>query len=100
MRRTPERLQGELLQGALALMRERPPWEAQPPLAALRAAAFPKLVISGAHSPVFEAVCHTLAGAIGARHARIPGRAHSVPAVGGAYNDCLESFLARAERER
>ena len=36
---TPAELSGELLQGAQLLMRERPPWESEPPLEALRAAS-------------------------------------------------------------
>src|SRR5947207_2025158 len=50
---TPDELAGELLAGVQLLMRERPPWESEPPLEALRDAAFSKLVISGGHSPVF-----------------------------------------------
>ncbi len=100
LRQTPARLQGELLAGARLLMAERPPWEADPPLPGLRRAEFPKLVISGGHSPVFEAVCHILAQELGARHVRIPGRAHSVTAVGGAYNACLQAFLEQSERTR
>ena len=49
------------LDGARLLMRERPPWEAEPPLEELQRAYFPKLVISGGHSPVFEAVCDAVA---------------------------------------
>lgn len=97
LRATPPRLEGELRRGALHLMRERPPWRAQPPLEALRAAPFPKLVISGAHSPVFEAVCDRLAAAIGARREVLEGRAHSIPAVGAAYNELLRGFLQAAE---
>lgn len=100
VRQTPERLEGELLQGARLLLSERPPWEAQPPLRELARASFPKLVISGGHSPVFEAVCDTLAEQIGAEREVIRGRAHSIPAVGGAYNELLAAFMARAEQAR
>ena len=78
-------------------MEERPPWEADIPLEALGRAGFPKLVISGGHSPVFEAVCDALADGIGAHRAVIPGRGHTIPGTGAPYNDCLEAFLARAE---
>jgi pimeloyl-ACP methyl ester carboxylesterase len=94
---TPERLDGELLHGAGLLMRERPPWEADPPLAALAAAAFPKLVISGGHSPVFEAVCDAIAARIGARRVSMPGRGHTIPAVGAPYNELLHAFLTDSE---
>src|SRR5207302_4942798 len=79
---TPDELDAELLHGVRLLMRERPPWEAQPPLAALGDAPFPKLVISGGHSAVFEAVCDAVAGAMGARRAVIAGRRHTIPATG------------------
>jgi pimeloyl-ACP methyl ester carboxylesterase len=90
---TPPELGGELLRGARLCMRERPPWEAQPPLAELRAAPFAKLVISGGHSPVFEAVCDVLAERLHAQRQTIAGRGHTIPATGEAYNACLSAFL-------
>ncbi len=95
---TPAELAGELLQGARLCMSERPPWEADPPLEVLRAAAFPKLVISGGHSAVFESVCDTLAHRLQAARAVISGRGHTIPATGAPYNACLSSFLAEQER--
>ena len=65
-----------------------------------RGGAFPKLVISGDHSPAFEAVCDALGDAIGAERAVIPGRGHTIPSTGDPYNRALEAFMARAERER
>jgi pimeloyl-ACP methyl ester carboxylesterase len=94
---TPEDLSGELLRGVRLLMRERPPWEADPPLDALCTAAFPKLVISGGHSAVFEAVCDTVATRIQARRAVVRGRGHTIPATGAAYNACLHAFLTESE---
>ncbi len=94
---TPAELSGELLHGTRLLMRERPPWEADPPLEMLRGAPFPKLVISGGHSPVFEAVCDAIAGGLRAQRATIPGRAHTIPATGAAYNARLHAFLSAAE---
>ena len=94
---TPPELSGELLAGARLLMRERPPWEADPPLRALREAAFPKLVISGGHSPVFEAVCDAVASGLDARRTIIAGRGHTIPATGPPYNACLHSFLTHRE---
>ena len=95
---TPEQLGGELLAGARLCMRERPPWEAEPPLDALRSAPFSKLVISGGHSPVFEAVCDELAQQLGARRETIVGRGHTIPATGEPYNALLHSFLAEHQR--
>jgi pimeloyl-ACP methyl ester carboxylesterase len=97
---TPEHLSGELLHGVRLLMRERPPWEAEPPLELLRSAPFGKLIISGAHSPVFEAVCDAVARRLQARRGVITGRGHTIPATGAPYNACLHAFLAECEQER
>ena len=94
---TPAELRGELLDGARMLRRERPPWEADPPLESLGAAGFPALVISGGHSEVFEAVCDAVAGRLGARRAVVSGRRHTIPATGQPYNELLDSFLGAAE---
>jgi pimeloyl-ACP methyl ester carboxylesterase len=96
---TPMQLTEELLHGTRLLMRERPLWEADPPLDALRAAAFPKLVISGGHSPVFEAVCDVVAIQLRAQRAVIRGRGHTIPTTGAAYNERLHSFLTEREQE-
>jgi pimeloyl-ACP methyl ester carboxylesterase len=84
-----------VLQGARTLMLERPPWEAEIPLAALRAAPFPKLVLSGAHHPAFEAVCDVLERELGAERAVVPGAGHSLPRAPGCA-DVLADFLERA----
>lgn len=97
---TPEELDGELLAGARLLMRERPPWELDPPLERLAAQPFRKLVISGGHSDVFEAVCDVVAERLGAERAVIPGRGHSIPATGDAYNERLHAFLTACEATR
>lgn len=94
---TPDELQGDLLAGAKLLMRERPPWELDPPLERLARQPFRKLVISGGHSEVFEAVCDAVAERMGAERAVIPGRGHSIPATGDAYNDRLHAFLSACE---
>src|SRR3954454_10928275 len=56
-RSTPDELPDWLERGARLVAAERPPWVAEVPLARLAGAPFPKLVISGAHSPAFDAVC-------------------------------------------
>src|SRR5438270_894139 len=76
---TPEELEGELLHGTRLLMNERPPWDGDPPLDALVAAPFPKLVISGGHSAVFEKVCDVVAERIHGERAVIRGRGHTIP---------------------
>ncbi|MEA2215327.1 MAG: hypothetical protein QOK19_888 [Solirubrobacteraceae bacterium] len=95
-RDTPAQLDGAQLDGARLLMSERPPWEADPDWAALSRAGFPKLMLSGGHSEVFEAVCDAAAERLGAERATVPGRGHTVPAADG-YNGALESFLLRSE---
>lgn len=83
--------------GVRALMGERPPWEARPDLAAIGAAAFPVLVVSGGHKPAFENVCDRIAAETGAERAVVRGRRHMVPHVGAPFNDLLEDFWRRAE---
>jgi pimeloyl-ACP methyl ester carboxylesterase len=97
---TPAELEGELLGGVRLLMRERPPWEADPPLEALRTCPFPKLVISGGHSPVFEAVCDAVARGLEAQRSVISGRGHTIPATGAPYNRRIHAFLRQAEERR
>ena len=87
-----------LLQGARTLMVERHPWEAEIPLDELAATAFPKLVVSGAHSKPFDIVCDVLTERLGAERAVLPGAGHSVQRLGGPFNDLLAAF-SRAERD-
>lgn len=92
----PDPLTPELERGALLLMVERPPWEAEIPLAPLAETPFPKLIVSGAHHPAFEAVCDVLEQRLGTERAVIPGAGHSVQRTGVAFNERLESFLVAA----
>jgi pimeloyl-ACP methyl ester carboxylesterase len=94
---TPEQLPEELLRGVELLKRERPSWEAEIPLKRLAAAGFPIQVLSGGHSPAFEAVCDALAEGLSAERAVITGRGHTVPSTGPPYNDRLEAFLSAAQ---
>jgi hypothetical protein len=79
-------------------MVERGPWEAEIPLAALREAPFPKLVVSGAHSRAFDAVCTVLEARLGAERAVLPGAGHSVQRLGEPFNTVLADFVERATR--
>ena len=87
----------ELLQGARTLMVERSPAEAVIPFDDLARAPFPKLVVSGGHSPAFDAVCEVLEEQLGAERAILPGAGHSVQRLGEPFNELLTSFVARAE---
>jgi len=62
----PDRLPPALEQGAQALIVQRGPWEAQPPLSTLAASPYPKLVVSGGWSPIFETVCDVVEERLGA----------------------------------
>jgi pimeloyl-ACP methyl ester carboxylesterase len=95
---TPDVLPESLERGASMAAHERPPWHASPPLDELAAAPFPKLVISGGHSPVFEKVCDVLAERIGAERRILTGRQHTIPTLGEPYNACVEEFMRRARR--
>ena len=95
--RPPSPLPPELERGARILLVERGPWEAQIPLDELAAAPFPKLVVSGAHHPAFDAVCDVLEQRLGAERAVIAGAGHSVPRTGAPFNERLEDFLRRAD---
>ncbi len=94
---TPEVLPDWLEHGARLAMEERAPWEAEIPLDDLARAPFPKLVISGDHSRVFEAVCDVIAQRVGAQRVVLAGRGHTIPATGEAYNACLDAFMRSAE---
>ena len=87
-----------LLQGARTLMVERHPWEAEIPLDTLAATAFPKLVVSGAHSKPFDIVCDVLTERLHAERAVLPGAGHSVQRLGEPFNDLLAAFVEQAER--
>ena len=95
----PTPLPPPLAQGAAALRRERGPWEAEIPTAAIRALPFPKLVVSGAHHAAFDAICDALARDLGAERAVFPGAGHTVQRAPG-FNEALEAFLRRSDAAR
>jgi pimeloyl-ACP methyl ester carboxylesterase len=81
--------------GARAAMVERPPHEARIPLDELAQTPFPKLVVTGGHNPVFDAVADVLEQRLGAQRAVVPGAGHSIPRAPG-YNETLVRFLDSA----
>ena len=95
----PGRFSAALLQGARTLMVERSPAEATFAFENLARAPFPKLVVSGAHSPAFDAVCDVLEERLGAERAVLPGAGHSVQRLGKPFNDLLTEFVLRAEQD-
>ena len=94
----PSTLSPALLQGARTLLVERYPWTADIPLDELAAAPFPKLVVSGGHSVVFDAVCDVLERRLDAERAVLAGAGHAVQLLGEPFNDVLEDFVERAEQ--
>lgn len=88
----PDPLPPGLEQGIRALMAERLPSEAEIPLDQLAAATFPKLVVSGAHSAAFDAVCDALESRLRAQRAVLAGAGHSIQRAPG-YGDVLRRFL-------
>jgi pimeloyl-ACP methyl ester carboxylesterase len=82
---------------AIKAVRRRP-WEGELRVEQLAAASFPKLVISGDHSPAFEAVCDVLTARLQAQRAHLPGAGHATPETGDAFNKTLEAFICAAPR--
>jgi pimeloyl-ACP methyl ester carboxylesterase len=94
----PDPLPEALERGARALVGARPPSQAQIPLGALRAAPFPMLAISGGHMEGYEMICDVIAEGTGADRQVLAGMRHLVPDLGPAFNEVLETFLAKASQ--
>jgi pimeloyl-ACP methyl ester carboxylesterase len=95
----PGNFSPDLLQGARTLLVERSPAEAVIPCYDLARAPFPKLVVSGGHSPAFDAVCDALEKRLGAERAVLPGAGHSVQRLGEPFNELLADFVGKAEAQ-
>jgi pimeloyl-ACP methyl ester carboxylesterase len=80
-----------------ATLVERFPFEAVFDFDALRAAAFPILVVSGGHDPAAEAVCDVLQRELQAERVVIRGAGHGVQRTGGAFNARLRELVDAAE---
>ena len=59
-------------------------------------APYPKLVVSGAHHPAFDAICDALESRLGAERLVLPGFGHS-PQRHPDFNDALTDFVERAD---
>ena len=83
----------ELLAAAVPLVpilrRGRPLWHNELPLAELASSRFPKLVVSGGHSPGFDAICDELAERIGASRMVVTGAGHEIQFTGRPLNEAL-----------
>jgi pimeloyl-ACP methyl ester carboxylesterase len=93
----PDQLPPAMVQGVRAVRAvRRRPWQGELPVSQLAAAPFPTLVISGDHSPAFEAVCDALAARLQARRAHVTGAGHATPDTGAVFNQTLETFIGAA----
>ena len=92
--RLPTPLPESLLRAARVQMRGRWAWEAVIPLEALAAATWPKLVVSGGHSRIFDLVCDVLQRWLPARREVFRGAGHSIPRLGDPVNKCLARLWA------
>jgi pimeloyl-ACP methyl ester carboxylesterase len=92
----PDPLPPELEKGIRTTMMGRDPGTADLSLGALKRTSFPKLVTSGGHHPVFEAICDRLQRELNAERAVIRGAGHGVPRTGAPFNERLEAFLQTA----
>ena len=92
--RLPTPLPESLLRAARVQMHGRWPWDAVIPLEALAAATWPKLVVSGGHSRIFDLVCDVLQRRLLARREVFRGAGHSIPRLGGPVNESLARLWA------
>ena len=92
----PDQFPPELLAAAVPLVpvfrRGRPFYDAELPLADLRRAGFPKLVVSGGHHPGFDAMCADLSVRIGAADHVVEGAGHEIQFTGAPLNDVLRTL--------
>lgn len=88
----------EAAASASLLRNGRPPFDAALPLDAVRASAYPKLVVSGGHHAGFDAMCVDLAERIGADAAIVQGAGHEIQFTGQALNDLLARLWRRTVR--
>ncbi|HEX6500140.1 MAG TPA: alpha/beta hydrolase [Micromonosporaceae bacterium] len=98
--RLPRPLPPPLAKAASVQLRGRWPWDAVIPLDVLSRADFPKLVVSGGHSAMFDAVCDVLTERLPATRVVLPGAGHRVPQTAEPFNRALAELWARAERDR
>jgi pimeloyl-ACP methyl ester carboxylesterase len=93
----PDQLPPALAQGVRAVRAvRRRPWEVELPVGELALTSLPKLVISGDHNPVFEAICDSLAADLHAERAHVPGAGHATPDTGDLFNQTVEQFINTA----
>lgn len=90
--RLPSPLPPPLAKAASVQLHGRWPWHADVPLGVLAAAPFPKLVVSGGHSAMFDGVCDVLERTLSARRVVLAGAGHGIPLLGDPVNEVLADF--------
>ena len=96
----PPEFLAEAAASAPLLRNGRPPYDADVPFDVLRAAPFPKLVVSGGHHPGFDAMCTDLARRIGADLATVEGAGHEVQFAGEPLNELLLTLWRSVDESR
>jgi hypothetical protein len=96
--RVPQPLPPPLLKAVSVQVHGRWPWEARIPLDLLARCSFPKLVVSGGHSALFDRVCDVLEARLPAQRVVLAGAGHSIPTLGAPVNEALSKFWASAAR--
>lgn len=96
----PPEFLAEAATSAPLLRNGRPPFDAELPLDAIRAARYPKLVVSGGHHAGFDAMCLDLADRIGADSAVIEGAGHEIQLTGSPLNELLADLWRRTTDQR
>lgn len=91
----PDPLPPPLLAFGQRLKTLRWPWEAEVPLDALRAASFPKLVISGGRNPLYEVISGVLEERLAAERFVIADAGHHFENAAEALTDRIAKFLRR-----
>lgn len=89
----PDPLPPELEQSVEASHAEPPPTQAVIPFEAIRASGVPVLVVSGAHSAAYDAVCDVVVRELGAERTIIPGARHNAQRTGAPFNERLTAFI-------
>jgi len=85
----PSPMPPPLARAAYAQFTGPAPWDLPIPLEAVRRGSFPKVVVSGGHSDLFDALCESVALGVGATVETVAGAGHGAQFTGGPFNDLL-----------